>query len=90
MNKDENSLTGKVSTPLCVAELLTELLKINEAKGKVIYDACIGVGALSSKVDTNKHIKKKSKNMEQKVKKQEILEEKVKWWEAELKKLELA
>ncbi|KLL04827.1 MAG: hypothetical protein MRERV_11c064 [Mycoplasmataceae bacterium RV_VA103A] len=54
--KDKNSLTGKVSTPLCLAELLTKLLGINEAEaGKIIYDTCIGVGALSSYVD-NKHV----------------------------------
>ncbi|CAG8789824.1 11437_t:CDS:10, partial [Gigaspora margarita] len=46
-----------LSTPLCLAELLTKLLGINEVQaGKIIYDACIGVGALSSKVDTNKHV----------------------------------
>lgn len=53
--KDKNSLTGKVSTPLCIADLLTQLLQINEAEaGKIIYDTCIGVGALSSYI--NKHV----------------------------------
>ncbi|CAG8834066.1 40187_t:CDS:2, partial [Gigaspora margarita] len=50
--KDKNSLAGKVSTPLCVAQLLTELLEIEKAKGKIVYDECIGVGALASFVDT--------------------------------------
>jgi hypothetical protein len=55
--KDKNSLYGKVSSPLCLAELLTELLGINQAPaGKIVYDCCVGVGALSSQIDTQKHI----------------------------------
>jgi hypothetical protein len=54
--KAKNSLTGKVSSPLCLAQLLTELLQINQTSGKIIYDCCFGVGALSSQVDTNKHV----------------------------------
>lgn len=54
--KDQSPFAGKVSSPLCLAQLLTELLQINQTSGKVIYDCCVGVGALSSQIDTTKHI----------------------------------
>ena len=35
--KDESNIYGKVSTPECLAELLTQLLGINEAEaGKIM------------------------------------------------------
>jgi hypothetical protein len=56
LSKDQSSIYGKVSSPLCLSELLTQLLGINQTQGKIVYDGCIGIGALSSQIDTNKHI----------------------------------
>ena len=36
--KDESNIYGKVSSPLCLTDLLTELLQINESEGKIVYD----------------------------------------------------
>jgi len=55
-SKKERGIENHVSTPSYLAQLLTELLGIDKVEGKVIYDCCFGVGALSQFVNTEKNI----------------------------------
>lgn len=55
-SKKERGIQDHVSTPDCLAQLLTQLLGIDKAEGKIIYDCCFGVGALSQYVDTEKNV----------------------------------
>ena|SRR5205814_1368763 len=54
--KKERGIDAHVSTPDCLAQLLTQLLGIDKVQGKIIYDCCFGVGGLSQHVNTEKNI----------------------------------
>jgi len=54
--KKELGIEAHISTPSDLAQLLTQLLGIDKAGGKIIYDCCFGIGALSQYINTEKNI----------------------------------
>jgi type I restriction-modification system DNA methylase subunit len=55
-SKKDRGIDAHVSTPPDLAQLLTKLLEIDKAEGKLIYDCCFGTGALSQYVNTTKNV----------------------------------
>lgn len=55
-SKKEQGIDAHVSSPDCLAQLLTQLLGIDKVQGKIIYDCCFGIGALSKYINTEKNV----------------------------------
>lgn len=54
--KKERGIDAHISTPPDLAQLLTQLLRVDKAEGKIIYDCCFGTGSLSQYVNTEKNV----------------------------------